>query len=228
MAWVAEETFDSYSDGDLNGNNGGSGWSAAWVAGVAYDVQGTTTFNGSSKAVTGVNANQNATRTLTSSVASGTLYVAMRNSTGSGDFQFDLKVSAVNVIRLSLRDDSGTYKCMVFGSSTTTIINPADTSIFYLFEIILNGNDTIDIRYHNGTSWSSYTTGIAYNGSGNIDQIGINSGISQTIFIDYISPTNPIVSGPANLATRDTVAKANLATIDTTSFSSIATVDTIA
>lgn len=39
-AEVATENFDTYSDGDLDTQNGGTGWSAAWTGHSAYDVQG--------------------------------------------------------------------------------------------------------------------------------------------------------------------------------------------
>ena len=57
MSWTAIENFNSYADGDLNGENGGSGWSGAWSGSVNYDIQGTTTYEGAKAVVNSTNVN---------------------------------------------------------------------------------------------------------------------------------------------------------------------------
>jgi len=227
MAWVAEELFDSYSDGDLNGNNGGSGFSAAWSGGTNYDVQGTTVYQGA-KAVTGVNANQNISRPLTTAVSSGVVYVAMRYSAGTGDAQFDFRTSGntTNAFRISMRDVSGSKNILTLAAVETTLLTGFDTSVFYVFEVTINGDNTFNIRFHNGTSWSSTTSNLAYANNGNIDGVQLNSGGAQTVFYDYISPTNPISS--TSIKTVNGLAYASVKTVNGLAVASVKTIKGLA
>lgn len=193
MAWVAEDTFDSYPNGDLAGNNGGSGWAEAWGATVSdadYDVQGTTTFNGSAKAVQIDSAGGgNIMRIITTPVTSGVVYVAMRGLELAGDTSTDFMVDASNIgFRITFLD-SGVVRC-TSGAGHQELIATFSTAVFYLFEATLNGDDTYDIRYHNGTSWSSSFDGLAYEVGGDIDRVRFNNGAMNAVY-DYISPTDP-------------------------------------
>lgn len=199
MAWVAEDTFDSYSDGDLHGNNGGTGWAGAWNADGAYDVEGTTVYQGA-KAVTGVNANANASRTLSSSTDSGVIYFALRMSThgaGTGDAAFDLRTNggADNRIRTQFRGDSGNVT-ISDGGGVATIITGFDAGTFYLFEVTFDAGNNHSVRYHNGVNWSVSAGPYAAANNGSIDTVIFNGGSNQTMFYDYISPTNPIQTKP--------------------------------
>lgn len=187
MAWTYEQLFNTLNDGDLNGQD-------SWTGGANYDVQTTTKYEGA-KGIEGVNTNQNIARTITG-VTSGTLYVAMRMSAhgaGSGDAAFDLLTSGTDIaVRTQFRGDSDNV-VTTDGASTQTLIAGFNSAIFYLFEITLNGDDTYNIRYHDGTSWSSPLTNLDYgDGAGDIDTVRLNSGGDQTMYWDTITPTNPI------------------------------------
>lgn len=203
MAWVAQDDLQSYSLGDLNTLNGGSGFSGAWSGDTDFDVVDEDTFFGN-RAVKAVNANGACTRTLTTSVSSGTLWFAMRGG-GGGDAQVDLKLSGgSNAIRVSMRDAGNNIK--VLGNVTTTIVSGYDTNTWYLFEVLLNGDDTIDIRYYKeGEGWSDWTTGLAYNGSGNITDFSFNHGSSQTVMHSGVYASNPITFNDSYIRTHTTL-----------------------
>ena len=192
MAWVADADFNALSTADLNGQGGGSGWSGNWSGDTDFDVVTTAPYEGA-KHVSAVNANGNMARTLTTSVSSGVVYCAMRNTTGGGDAQIDFKVGASAALRLSLRD-SGGFKCLAMAAVNTTVIASPSTSTWYLFEITFNSDDTFDIRYHDGSSWSTPITGLSQGVSGSIESVAFNHGGGQTCYHDYISPTNPTSS----------------------------------
>ena len=48
MAWTATDDFNGYSNGDLAGQGGGSGWSGNWVNGLTAQmlVTGAQTYEG--------------------------------------------------------------------------------------------------------------------------------------------------------------------------------------
>jgi len=189
MAWVAEDNFDSYSDGDLNGNNGGSGWSAAWAGDVDYDVEGTTVYQGA-KAVSGINANGSIIRTLTSTTTSGTVYFAMRMDDTSGDGGILFRNGADTTTYILIKFNTTDIVVSNGFETTTTYISGFTTGAWYLFEIAYNGA-SYDIRYHNGTSWSSPNT-YSVDTNSAIDTIRLNAGNNNDFYFDYISPTNPI------------------------------------
>lgn len=81
-AWVAVDNFNSYSDGELGGDNGGTGWSDAWEAifGSGFMVEGSVTNEGA-KAISFSDSVQSIAwykRDLTQSVSSGIVSFAMR------------------------------------------------------------------------------------------------------------------------------------------------------
>lgn len=220
MAWVAEDDFDSYSDGDLNTLNGGTGFSGAWTADTDYDIQGTTTYEGA-KAVTQTSSNGGATRTLTTDVASGILYVATRaNSTMISSDDSTLRLwdtTGSSDIRVLVGWHTGTIK---YGSSSTltTLISSPAANTWYLIEIELVAGGNYKLRYHDGTSWSTQTSSLApYTGDGgDVRTVNLNSGGGGgTSLWDYISPTNPIsAGGPANLKSLNTNILANIKSIN--------------
>jgi hypothetical protein len=87
MAWAATDNFDSYSDGDLNSQNGGTGWSAAWTGNTLYDVQGTVTKSGSKAIVLVDNGSEPEIGRKLTAVTDGSVHVSMRRNTTSVDSQ---------------------------------------------------------------------------------------------------------------------------------------------
>lgn len=184
MAWVFEDKFnsDTKSTGDLNGQDGWSGTTSTDVV--------TTQFYEGDQAVYCV-AETSMLNTYTA-VNSGVVYVALRPDNTSGGFNFDLRVSGSIKIRMSY---FGSNVTITNGGSTTTVITGYSANAWLVYEITLNADDTHEVRYHNGTSWSTAITGLANNTgiTGDVDQVRLNSGTPGTMYVDYISPTNPIV-----------------------------------
>jgi len=97
MAWIAEDNFNSYSDGDLNGESGGSGWTTAWSGNILYDVQGVTTYEGT-KAVKIIEPTGDTTESISrdfTALTSGIVYVSIQRSTvADGGFHVVLREGA--------------------------------------------------------------------------------------------------------------------------------------
>lgn len=223
MTWVFEAKFDSdsspaYSTGDLNGQN-------SWSGGTGTDVVTTTPYQGDQCVSGGDEAN--ITRTFTA-VNSGVVYFAMRRSTvASGDARLDFRANSNTQIKTWVR--FSTDVTIINGGGSSTIIGSPSANQWYLFELTINSNDTFDIRYHNGTSWSTPITGLASNTgvTADIDAIRITGGTPGACLYDYISPTNPIgSSGPANLKSLDTNLKANIKSYNTNLLANIKSIDT--
>lgn len=188
-AWVATDDFESYSNGDLNGQSGGTGWSGAWSGSTAFDVQGTTVYEGT-KAVKATNPNGVIDRILTTGTNSGTVYFALRRSGTTNDGTVDFRASGTNKIRISLNDNNiRAYD----NSSFNTILTGFATDTWYLFEVIYT-DTSYTIKYHDGASWSS-SYGPYTIDSGNVTGIRLSGGGSGTgdIYWDYIGDTDPTV-----------------------------------
>lgn len=190
-AWGGVDNFNSYSDGDLNGQSGGSGWAAAWSGSTAFDVQGSVVYEGAKAIIIDNAAGGNMSRQLTSAVTSGTVYVATRCTEYAGDAAIDFLVGSNIAVRVGFRD-SGIVRS-TNGAGNDTIIASFSTSIFYLFELTFNGDNTYNIRSHDGTTWSALASGKAYENTGNISHIRFNNG-AMFCYHDIITATNPIVA----------------------------------
>lgn len=70
VSWTATEDFESYSVGLLNGDNGGSGWSAGWVA-IAGSTVVSSPVNSGTRSTQLHLGTGDATRTLTTGVTTG-------------------------------------------------------------------------------------------------------------------------------------------------------------
>lgn len=228
MAWVAEENFNSLSDGDLNGQGGGSGWSANWSGGTNYDVQGSTVYEGA-KAVQGVNANQNITRALTTAVSAGVVYWAMRCNMGpTGDAAVDLKTGGNIYARIQFRSDGGSPANILVatGTAQNTIVS-GFSNIWYVIELTIISTSSFSIRVHNGTSWSSSFGPYTSNTTGSVDTVQFNSGGDQTLYVDTFTATDPTAAaGPANLKSYNTNLKANIKSINTNLIANVKSLNT--
>ncbi len=203
MAWVAIETFSGYSDGNLSGNNGGSGWSNAWQASTPeFQVQGTTVYEGA-KAVSCASAggsNPFQTRNLTTSIStSGVVYVAIRrNSTSTGELSFTLRNSS-NGARVSVKlNASGNMT--LGGTTTVTVITGYTANQWYVARITFNvAGNSATMAYSTGTyggggTYSSESSAVTMTNSGDVDQVGLGGDGGSTIYYDYISGTDPLPS----------------------------------
>lgn len=201
MAWVAVENFDSYSDGDLAGENGGTGWSGAWANGAVevLDVAGTQTYQGA-KAVTDNSAVNNSfyTRDLTSAVSGdgNIVYFAMRKgSTSSGLLNINIRNSGSGN-RAEVRFNTSGNLVLV-GTTTVTLLAGYSADTWYAIRLTFNVTaGTATAAYNSGSGWSSESSAVTMNNSGNIDRIalGRDAGTS-TDYWDIITATDPTVLG---------------------------------
>lgn len=214
MAWVFEDKFDSdtKSTGDLNGQD-------SWSGSAVTDVVTTTPYQGDQCVSGGDEAA--ITQTMTA-VNSGVVYFAMRRSTvASGDAETDFRANSNTQIKIRVR--FGTDVTVTNGGSTSTVIASPSADTWYLFELTINGDDTHDIRYHNGTSWSTPITALATNTgvTADIDAVRITGGTPGACLYDYFSPTNPIAS--TSIKTINGLAYASVKTINGLAIASVKT-----
>lgn len=200
MAWVAEETFESYSDGnDINGLNGGSGWSGAWSGtGSKYYVSNAAPYQGSLSA-RGINSNANMDRGISSAVSSGTVYVAIRKETTNRDGSFWLRTSGSTFTICYFESD---YVYVTHSGGAATLLDPFTTGQYYVLEINIISTSSFTARLHDGTSWGSLTSTLTPNNVGAVDGIRLSMGSGSapatgTMYWDYISPTDPTAAPPA-------------------------------
>jgi len=238
-AWAGIDNFDSYGDGDLHGESGGSGWSDAWGGSTAYDVQGTTTFGGSTKAVQhDTSSTGTIVRTLTSSVDSGDLYYAIRTDDASLDgIQFEIQDGATLGGAVSFENDGGaTYQIRVSTHAVADILESLAADTWYIININFVSSTQFKVRAKvEGGSFNAYSSDLTYiNSVNNPDRLDMTSfpiGSGQVnLYIDEIGTTDPdaAAAGPAALKTLDTIAAASIKTIDGVAIASVKTWNTIA
>lgn len=103
MANPVIENFDSYSDGDLNGTNGGTGFSTAWSGNVNYDIQGSVVQAGA-KAVTCIGGfTGSIARSFTTGLTAATFECYMRSTASTCDMYFILSDAGTNRIYIRLK-----------------------------------------------------------------------------------------------------------------------------
>lgn len=197
MAWTAVEDFNSYSDGDLPGNNGGSGWSGAWSGSANFDVQGTTVYEGA-KAIENTTSS-NVSRSLTTALSGDghKVYVAHRrtaNNSGQSVIGFD---NSVPVHRVTI----------VFNASGnivgdgTTILAGYSANTWYVLRVTLNTDaDTYTVAYSTDAygsvgTFSSESPAITMGGASSTDitAIFLDIDVGGDGYWDYISGSNPFV-----------------------------------
>lgn len=214
MAWVAEENFDSYSDGDLPANNGGTGWSNSWqdvFQGTDTDVQGTTTYQGA-KAAQYVGSTASAVqRSLTTAVSSGVMYIALRAAqTNGGGFSVSLRNSSdsgIINIQFDAVDGRGTtgniYLLGRSGGTPTvaTIVSGYSANTWYAIRLTFDtGADTFSAAgssgaYGSGGSYGTESTTLNTLSSGDAARIQLSAeSTTADYFVDYISGTDPLTA----------------------------------
>lgn len=203
---TATDNFDSYSDGDLNTNNGGSGFSAAWSGSTSFDVQGTTTQSGAKAVQIASSENGEVTidRSLTTPFTSGTLSVYLRRTGGN-----NWRDGAYVILRDNSADVAGFYLHVTntsTGAVGATLYSGGTTDVFengtlsadtwHLFEAEFDC-DTDEIRARvDGGAWSSWLSFAS--AATDIDQIrffkgNINGGthnVTTDHYWDQLNITN--------------------------------------
>ena len=198
-AYAGIDNFESYSVGDLNGGNGGSGFSDAWGTTTLVDVQSTVTRNASStRAVTVTAANVPSepyiARTLTTGADSGDFYGSMRKSLTSGvqDYFFYGGATLAFYVRF---DSAGNINLV--GTTTVAIVTSPSANQWYDINVNWVSATSVKARYklNTDTSWGSFTTAVTLSGgisSITIVKIGCqNNGTAPDMYWDDIQNTDP-------------------------------------
>lgn len=213
MAWVAEADFNGLTDGDLNGQAGGSGWTGNWSASLGqsnvadWDIAGTTVYEGA-KAVTNTTSRSTSgiDRVLSTNLTTdGTVYFAMRRSTTSTwNFTVGFARSDGNgCFGVTMNSSGNITSSHQFGDATLVTGYSADT--WYTVKCnIYPGSYTYDAYVYTGTyggtgTLAGSTTGRSWtppSGTANVGYITLSRDTTGAgnIFFDYISPTDPFVT----------------------------------
>jgi len=200
MAFVSEDKFDLYANGDLAGKNGGAGWGGAWVnaATQTQSVQGTTVYQGQ-KAVTISNGAGNTfyTRALAAGVSGdgNVLYFAIRRTlNNSGEISISARSNSGVNSRVAVKMNNAGNITLV-GTTTVTALTGYSTSTQYAIRLTVNvtaGTATMAYStgaYGSGGSWSAESSSVTLSSTGNIDAIGLGTDTSaSTDTIDAITP----------------------------------------
>lgn len=178
MAWIARETFDSYSDGDVNTLNGGSGWSAGWAkSSGTINVQGTTTYQGSKALKANASASAIYDRTLTTAVSAGTMYVAMRSSSTSIVAYFILLESGTGRMYIKF-DNDGNIK--YFDNSSYVTIQAYSADTWYLIGI--DWDDAAqNNKYRVNVNGGAFTSYVSVNGASLTNITGVRLERDSTV-----------------------------------------------
>ena len=204
-AWTSEDNFNSYSDGNnLNGGSGGSGWGGNWTQYNSNQITTETsvTYEGAAAAKTTVNAAVYY-RNLSSSLTSGSVYVAMqKTSTSSGNWYFTLEQGAFPNDRMVIRaftDGNIAIYDNSLGYQTITTYNPNQ---WYVINVEFDDSghpDQYRARVYDGSSWSSFSSWYTvYTGSyTGINYVSIQGDCSgTTCYWDDITPNDPTIQPP--------------------------------
>ncbi len=104
---VTADDFDAYADGDLNGLDGGTGWTSAWTGDTRFDVQGSVTFEGDKAIVVNVPGGQQPAISRTfAPKTSGTLHWAQRKD--APDHGANLRLLSGNTLAVNVGIGSAT------------------------------------------------------------------------------------------------------------------------
>lgn len=202
MAWVAEDDFDSYSAGDLNGNNGGSGWGGAYSGGTGFDVSTSNPYGGSSKSIQ-VNADEEMTRALATGCTAGKIYMGFApegspNGSNQSVFLVRLRDSGNNALTdCGIYEKNGQHNLRIAGVAEFPL-SGLTGGVYVIVEIDFNGLGDGKWRARwkvSGDDWSSYSSymdpqGGSFNGT--IHHIYLNGGNSGLVGRwGFISASDP-------------------------------------
>lgn len=149
-AVIAEEDFESYSDGDLNGGSGGTGWASAWAGATNFDVQGSV-FNTGAKGVILASGEHNIDRTIDG--VSGVVTITWFMRSGSHGFPAAYIYDGSTIAATFALETTGTR----FNCNSTTF-DTYSLNTWYEMQLEIDTDaDTVRCRYDGG----SFTSPIA-------------------------------------------------------------------
>jgi len=199
------DNFDSYSDGDLHAENGGSGWAGAWSGSTYFDVQGSVTRSGA-KAVEMVSdaTEPSIFRQLSAAADAGDIYFSFRRSgaddqfglafrsggTASGDAAFEVKW-----------ENDGDL--VLIGTTTVNIATGAGTGTWYDIHVNIVSTTTCRARAKTASAgaWGAYSSTVTYKNTKNsFDWVGFVfdslGGGTPTFYFDEITNVSPVAFVP--------------------------------
>lgn len=207
MAWIADANFNGLTDGDLNGQAGGSGWSNNWGDVGSFqpaftDVQGTTVYEGA-KGVRNAGGISAIGRTLTTALTSGNtgvIYMALRRTTTAGTENCNITFrTSGDAARMSVvLNASGNL--VITGTTTVTLLAGYSADTWCVVRVTYDmtagtftGAYSTD-AYGTAGTFSTESSSVTMASSGDIAWVVLNGGDSNTGLHDYISPTSPFTA----------------------------------
>lgn len=190
--WVATDNFDSYSDGELNGLNGGSGWSAAWSnTNLTMTVAAAPTGGQGGKAILN-NADANAFyhRAFSNLTAGVGHYKFWASSTNMGDRIFVSFGEGLTERCMSVIGDDGFFK--IWDGSSQFAIAPYTAQTWHDVDMRFDDVEQPNLcsaRLNNGvwSQWFPAANGGSYT---NINRFSVqtqqNSTFTGQVYIDDI------------------------------------------
>lgn len=212
MAWVAEETFESYSNGNsISTLNGGTGFASGWsLGGGTLTITNSVAYDGSLSATAtsaGLGGN-NAIRQFSSDVSGAfVFYVALRRSSNSsGEARWNFRNTS-NSDRLSvvMKADGKIYIRGVTGGANNTEVGTYSADTPHVIRVTGNtstGSATAAIStdaYGTAGTFGTESSTVSFS-TGDLRYVlidfGDSAGTGVTSYWDYLSPTSPF-SAPA-------------------------------
>jgi hypothetical protein len=200
--WVASDNFNSYLNGNLNAQNGGSGWSGGWDAGSYYAVQDSVTYEGAKAvAATEIPDSVQVNRGLAAGIKSGIVRFAIRRGVTGGTADWIVALSynptgeSYPVIRVLSNDIYFGYGS---GSFPLVVNYAADT--WYVIHLRF---DTVANAFYAREDSQSFWTGPLQTTDGPVGgdvrylRIVDNGTNSGTFYIDDIRPGSEPFEAPS-------------------------------
>lgn len=197
-AWAATDNFESYSTGNINGDNGGTGWSAGWVVAAGgttgCTVVSTPVIGGTRSLQLDGTATCDLSRTISAAVTTGTmtitLYVANQPGATNG-YTIVFKQGSTNEFLIDWGSSRSSGNNIVFNNLSTgvTLVATPVATTPYKIQVDFDQANNRARASVNGGAFSSYITA----GGGtftSIDNIRATTqdGVVNKFYIDDIGP----------------------------------------
>ena len=178
---ILTETFNSYTDGDLNGQG-------SWSGNVAFDVQGTTTAEGA-KAVIVQSLADNFVEKTGASTTDGAIVIYFRkNSCSDGQITLRLYQGTTESVTFYIQEDCNIL--YINSAATGVSIGTYEVDDWNSFQVEWRSSDTT-VRYQeDGNGWTGWVAPYSAFSTG-LDKvrIGAYSVDTASIYFDYIAET---------------------------------------
>lgn len=180
------DNFDSYSDGDLNGQG-------SWTADALVDVQSVVSQS-ATKAVTrastgGLSTSKKTITTISNDGATVSFYVrsTITNDGGGGSFGGMILSSTNEIARVVMSQDNNDIR--LIGATTVSLLSAPTTNTWYQVTIEIDfTNDRVRAKVDSG-AFSSYVNGTS-GAFAQVDTIGLVwGGTTGSVYIDTFEYT---------------------------------------